>query len=115
MAKHFGDRIVEDLMQAGESWKKHFTPDQADPDELEEGINVEFEHTRDPVISMKIALDHLAEGGGERYYSALSVLEQIMKHDRVDDLLLWAEDAFGFKPKLRRLSKRNRARLSLVG
>jgi hypothetical protein len=114
MAKHFGDRIIEDLMQAGESWNKSFTPADADPEELEEGINVEFEHTRDPVISMKIALDHLAEDGGDRYYTALSVMEQILKHDRLDEFLDWADTGLGIKPKLRKLSKRNRARLSVV-
>lgn len=116
MAKHFADRIIEDLMHAGESWKRRFTPVDADPAQLEEGINVEFEHTRDPVMSMKIALDHLAEEGVDydRYYTGLSILEQILEKGHLDRLEEWASKAFGISPKLRKLSKRNRARLGGV-
>lgn len=110
-AKHFGDRIVEDLMQAGESWKKSFTPADAEPAQLEEGINVEFEHTRDPVISMKIALDHLAEH--EEYYTGLSLMEQLLSKGLLPEFLAFAE-AHGIRPKMRKLSARNRARLTLV-
>jgi hypothetical protein len=112
MAKHFADRIIEDLMQAGESWKKDVTPADVDPRQLEEGINVEFEHTRDPVISQKIALDHLAEHEG--YYSALSVMEQILQRGDLDHFLEFANGFLNLRPKLRKLSKKHRARLTVV-
>jgi hypothetical protein len=112
VTKHFADRIIEDLMEAGESWHKRLKPTDADPHQLEEGINVEFEHTRDPVISMKISLDHLAEHPA--YYTALSVMEQLLNKGMLPELIALAA-AHGIKPKLRRLSKKNRARLSMVG
>ena len=109
--KHFGDRIVEDLMQAGESWKRDFAPADADPAQLEEGVNVELEHTRDPVISLKISIDHLAEH--EEYYTALSLMEQLLKHGLLPEFLAFARSA-GIKPKLRKLSAKHRAKLALA-
>lgn len=44
-------------------------PEEVDPEELRMGIEVEHEHTNDPKIAEKIALDHLAEN--PRYYSQL--------------------------------------------
>lgn len=116
--KHFGDRIVEDLMQAGESWKKGVTPADVDPAELAEGILVELEHSRDPVISTKIGIDHLAEHESDRddfdrYYTGLSVLEQVLKSGRLDLLIEWAEE-LGIKPKLRKLPKRLASKLDMV-
>lgn len=118
--KHFGDRIVEDLMQAGESWKKGLTMTQVDTAELEQGIGVELEHTRDAVIAMKIALDHLAEHESgaddfDRYYTGLSLLEQILKKGRLDAFVDWAGEELGMKPKLRPLSQRVMAKLSNAG
>ena len=40
-----------------------------DPEELRKGIETEFEHTSDPKIAKKIAMDHLKEN--PRYYSIL--------------------------------------------
>lgn len=116
--KHFGDRIVEDLMQAGMSWQREFTPADADLSELEEGVNVEFEHTRDPVISLKITMDHLAEHVSpkddvDRYYTGLSILEQVLEAGQLDELIALVR-ALGIKPTLRKLSQKNRARLSVV-
>jgi hypothetical protein len=109
--KHFGDRIVEDLMQAGESWKRDVTPADVDPQQLAAGINVEFEHTRDPIMSTKITLDHLAEhvkpsDDFARYYTGLSLLEQILRSGRLDLLIAWAEK-LGMRPKLKSLAPRH--------
>jgi hypothetical protein len=46
-----------------------FTEADADPKELKIGIKVEMEHTDDPEVAKKIALDHLAEH--PHYYSEL--------------------------------------------
>ena len=61
MAKHFGDRIIEDFMGAGESVKAGIGPRDVKKKQFDEGVHVEMEHTTDPVISAKITLDHLAE------------------------------------------------------
>jgi len=53
--------------------KKHFTEQDANPNELAMGIEVEKEHTADPTIAKKIALDHLAEH--KKYYTYLKRME----------------------------------------
>ena len=45
---------------------------QYDPEELKKGIEVEKEHTDDPKVAMKIALDHLDED--PKYYTKLATL-----------------------------------------
>lgn len=40
-----------------------------DPEELKKGIETEFEHTSDPKMAKKIAMDHLKEN--PKYYSIL--------------------------------------------
>jgi hypothetical protein len=45
-----------------------------DPSELKMGIEVEYEHTTNPLISRKIALDHLAETPD--YYTRLKRMEE---------------------------------------
>lgn len=53
-----------------------------DPDELKMGIEVEYEHTTNPLISRKIAMDHLSEFPD--YYTRLKKLE-----DEAEDY--WAQ------------------------
>jgi len=50
----------------GDKWTKY------NPEELKKGIEVEKEHTDDPKIAMKIALDHLDED--PKYYTKLATL-----------------------------------------
>jgi hypothetical protein len=54
----------------------------ADPEELKMGIEVEFEHSTNPLISRKIAMDHLTEFPD--YYTRLKRLE-----DEAEDY--WAQ------------------------
>lgn len=115
--KHLGDRLIEDFFNAGESWKQNITQDHVELDELEEGIRVEEEHSRDPVMMMKIALDHLAEhrygkDDFNRYYTGLSILEQVLKSGNLDELIRWA-GGFGFEPTLRRAKAADRKVLGL--
>jgi len=49
------------------------------PDELLRGIEVEKEHTDDPVVSKKIAMDHLAEIPD--YYTRLDAMEAQAEED----------------------------------
>ena len=59
-----------------------------DPEELKKGIEVEKEHTDDPRIAMKIALDHLAED--PKYYTKLATLglEENLNEGRYDEEVL---------------------------
>jgi len=47
--------------------------------QLRAGIAIEMEHTKNPTIAKKIALDHLAEN--PRYYTYLKKMERQMKID----------------------------------
>jgi hypothetical protein len=51
------------------------------PEQLKMGIEIEKEHTKDPVISKKIAKDHLDEDA--RYYTHLKEMEEKHKNDEV--------------------------------
>ena len=62
-----------DIMKQGLSYEKGFTEDDADPEELSIGSKIEMEHTNDPKMAKKIALDHLAEISD--YYTRLVKME----------------------------------------
>jgi len=57
----------------GEADKKGVTPSMVNQRELRMGIKVEAEHSPDPVIAKKIAMDHLAEIAD--YYTRLKKME----------------------------------------
>ncbi len=59
--------------------RKSITPDDVDPKELQMGIKMEMEHTTDPEVSKKIALDHLAEI--KDYYTRLEKMENKAKQE----------------------------------
>lgn len=63
------------FMSEGKS--KGQEPPDLDPAELEMGIKVEMEHTTDPKVARKIALDHLTEF--RSYYTALKAMEEALK------------------------------------
>ena len=60
--------------------KSGFTPDLADPEQLAIGTKVEMEHTDDPRLARRIALDHLAEHPD--YYRALRKMERRLAGSR---------------------------------
>ncbi len=62
------------FVKAGKSYHKHLTEHDVDETQLRMGINVEMEHTDDPEVSKKIALDHLAEY--DNYYDGLKKMEE---------------------------------------
>lgn len=65
--------ILGSIFGTGEAKKKKFTEKDADKKELEMGIKVEMEHTKNKAISKRIALDHLAELPD--YYTRLKKME----------------------------------------
>ena len=66
--------ILGSILGAGRAKEKGYVEEDADKKELEMGIKVEMEHTTDPVISKRIALDHLAEIPD--YYTRLLKMEK---------------------------------------
>lgn len=65
--------ILGSILGTGKSKKEKFTEKDADPKELEMGIKVEMEHTKNKAIAKRIALDHLAELPD--YYTRLNKME----------------------------------------
>lgn len=64
----------------GESAGKDFTPDAK---QLKLGIRIEAEHSSDPAIQRKIAMDHLAEH--PKYYTALDKMEKELEKNEVEE------------------------------
>lgn len=73
------DRMNQ-FLNEGRAHDKGMTADNVDPQQLVRGIEVEMEHTKDPRIAKKIALDHLAEF--RDYYSRLDRMESKAQDDR---------------------------------
>jgi hypothetical protein len=66
--------ILNEQQEEVEVGKHRFmTDDQFDPKELTMGIEVEYEHTDNPLIAKEIAKDHLAECS--TYYTRLKKME----------------------------------------
>jgi hypothetical protein len=63
--------VLSSLLSEGKSKGKDI---DADPIQIEMGIKVEMEHTTMPIISRKIAMDHLAEIPD--YYTRLDRMEK---------------------------------------
>jgi hypothetical protein len=64
-------KIALDQIPGGkaDNSKKHF-----DPKQLEQGVEIEMEHTDDPEIAKEITKDHLTEF--DDYYSGLKKMEK---------------------------------------
>lgn len=71
-----GESDSSKLME-GVAVDKGFTEEDADPEQLKMGIEVETEHTDDPEIAKRVALDHLAEIPD--YYTRLKKMEDEAK------------------------------------
>lgn len=63
--------VLSSILSEGRSKGKDINPD---PTQLEMGIKVEMEHTTMPIISRKIAMDHLIEIPD--YYTRLDKMEK---------------------------------------
>ena len=71
--------LLGSIIGAGRAVEKGVTEDDVDPKELKMGIEVEYEHTTNPMISKRIALDHLAEC--KTYYTRLLEMEKECEQD----------------------------------
>jgi len=79
-AYHLATKAVQ-LLTEGRSIDKNLKIESVDQDELTMGQEVEKEHTTScPMISKKIALDHLAEEGMGKYYTNLKNMEEAIKN-----------------------------------
>ncbi len=65
---------LEDFTEAGRAKEKGVTEEDVDSKELKMGIDVEKEHTTNPEMAKRIALDHLAEI--DDYYTRLKKMEE---------------------------------------
>ena len=65
------------FLSAGMAHKKKISKKDVDPSELAMGVKVEREHTNDPAVAERIALDHLAEF--RNYYTALADMEDKLR------------------------------------
>lgn len=62
--------------------------DNFDLEQLIKGLDVEMEHTDDPMVALEIAMDHLTED--EKYYDKLEKIEKHASISRVANLYLRA-------------------------
>ena len=70
-----------DFLFHGRADDKGISDEDVDETELAMGVEVEMEHTSNPVMSKRIALDHLAETRGAplQYYTALKLMEKFIE------------------------------------
>jgi hypothetical protein len=86
--KHLVEQLIYQLatsyvvfLNSGRAAKKGFTAKDMDPEELKKGVEVESEHSDDPLIKEKIALDHGAEFSPKTYYPQLIEMEKKIKQE----------------------------------
>ena len=75
----------KDQMPGGYGDEK--TPEDFDQDQLKKGVEIEREHTEDPLIALEIAVDHLTED--PHYYDLLEQIEPQNSPSPPDDRLKW--------------------------
>lgn len=69
-------------------WMRKGKP-KVDEDQVSLGIEIEYEHTDNPLIAERIALDHLTEN--DQYYDYLILMERLMDEkvslEKIEELL----------------------------
>ena len=75
--------LLVQLLRGGKSIEKNLDPTTVDPQQLEMGMEIEKEHIDNPVITKKIALDHLAED--PQYYTHLKEMEDAAKQGQTQE------------------------------
>lgn len=74
------DYTIDDFFHQGRFAESGKTLDDIDPEQLNMGIKIEMEHTKNKAVSIKIALDHLAEFGN--YYTGLAEMEAKLRAEK---------------------------------
>jgi len=74
---------IDEFMREGLAAERGVKAEDVDPEQLEMGIKVEMEHTKDPDIAEKIARDHLAEFSS--YYTALEEMENKLREQEEEE------------------------------
>jgi len=75
-------KALKNFFVRGAAYDKGIFPEDVDEYDLDKGTEIEMEHTDDPIVAMKIALDHLAEH--PRYYDALEEMEDALQSGEYD-------------------------------
>ena len=86
--KHKVEEAIYELLSTfvefivnGRANEKGFEEKDADAEELKMGIEIEFEHTTNKETAKRIALDHLSEFEGKKYYTYLKEMEKKIEID----------------------------------
>lgn len=72
-------RELEDSGMTVGGFKKMIGKCNISKQQLKMGVRVEMEHTKNPKVAKKIAMDHLCEFPGKPYYSELKKMERRLK------------------------------------
>lgn len=67
-------KTIDELLENWEGVGKNLTEKDVDPKQLEMGIKIEMEHTKNRKLARRIALDHLYED--PKYYTKLKKMEE---------------------------------------
>jgi hypothetical protein len=78
--KSFSDSYI-DILSNGKFGESNISIDSFDKNQIEKGIKVEFEHTKNRLTAKKITLDHLTEFFPLPYYDYLDDAEKKMRKD----------------------------------
>ena len=73
--------IFVQFLTEGRANDDGISEDDVDAEELKMGIEVEKEHTTDEETAKRIALDHLAEISGSKYYTYLKEMEKKLERE----------------------------------
>ena len=73
--------LLGSFFGAGRAKEKGITENDVNPDQLRMGIEVEMEHTSNPIIAKRIAMDHLSEHNNSDYYTRLKKMEKEMTQE----------------------------------
>lgn len=75
-------KLLQSFLSAGKFFESGKKESDFDPKEIEIGIKVEMEHTNNPKIAKRIALDHIVESLPVSYYTKLAAMEKEIENEK---------------------------------
>lgn len=75
-------KLAQDFFSAGKFNESGKSEDDFDPKEIARGVDIEMEHTTNPLIAKRIALDHIAESWPVSYYDKLEKMEKEIEKEK---------------------------------